>query len=59
LAKASAPEDSVSNLGKIVLICIEGLENREVGRRLGTLAHTVGRWPDQVDHWFEMPVVTR
>jgi DNA-binding NarL/FixJ family response regulator len=41
LAKATAFEDSVSKRAKIVLLCAEGLENREVARRLGTSAHTV------------------
>jgi DNA-binding NarL/FixJ family response regulator len=41
LAKATAPEDGVSKRAKIVLLCAEGLENREVARRLGTSAHTV------------------
>jgi transposase len=47
LAKATASEDSVSKRAKIVLLCAEGLENREVARRLGTSAHTVGRWRAQ------------
>ena len=47
LAKATAPEDGVSKRAKIVLLCAEGLENREVARRLGTSAHTVGRWRAQ------------
>ena len=41
LAKATSSEDSVSKRAKIVLLCAEGLENREVARRLGTSAHTV------------------
>ena len=44
LAKATAPEDSVSKRAKIVLLCSEGLETREVARRLVTPAHTVGKW---------------
>jgi transposase len=47
LAKATAPEDGVSKRAKIVLLCAEGLENREVARRVGTSAHTVGRWRAQ------------
>ena len=47
LAKAAAPEVSVSKRAKIVLLCAEGLENCEVARRLGTSAHTVGRWRAQ------------
>jgi hypothetical protein len=43
LAKAAAPEDGVSKRAKIVLLCAEGLENREVARRVGISAHTVGR----------------
>jgi transposase len=47
LVAPDAPEDSVSKRAKIVLLCAEGLENREVARRLGTSAHTVGRWRAQ------------
>ncbi len=47
LAAPAAPEDSVSKRAKIILLCAEGLENREVARRLGTSAHTVGRWRAQ------------
>ena len=47
LAKATAPEDGVSKRANIVLLCAEGLVNREVARRLGTSAHTVGRWRAQ------------
>ena len=39
LAKATAPEDGVSRRAKIIHLCAEGLENREVPRRLGTSAH--------------------
>jgi hypothetical protein len=49
LVKATAPEDGVSKLAKIFLLCAEVLENREVARRLGTSAHTVGRWRSQDD----------
>jgi FixJ family two-component response regulator len=41
LAKATSSEDSVSKRAKIVLLCAEGLENREVARRLGASPHTV------------------
>ena len=47
LANATAPEDGVSKRAKIVLLCAEGLENREVARRVGISAHTVGRWRAQ------------
>ena len=47
LAKATAAEDSTSKRAKIVLLCAEGLENREVARRLGISARTVGRWRAQ------------
>jgi len=47
LAKATAHEDGVSKRAKIVLLCAEGLENREVARRLGTSAHTLGGWRAQ------------
>ena len=47
LSAPDTPEDSVSKRAKIVLLCAEGLGNREVARRLGTSAHTVGRWRAQ------------
>jgi len=47
LTAPGAPEDSVSRRAKIVLLCAEGLENREVARHSGTSAHTVGRWRAQ------------
>ena len=47
LAAPATAEDSVPKRAKIVLLCAEGLENCEVARRLGTSAHTVGRWRAQ------------
>jgi hypothetical protein len=43
-AAPDALEDGVSERAKIVLLCAEGLANRDVARRSGTWAHTVGRW---------------
>jgi transposase len=47
LANTATPEVSVSKRAKIVLLCAEGLDNREVARRLGISAHTMGRWRAQ------------
>jgi len=47
LAAPATSESSESMRAKIVLLCSEGLENREVASRLGTSAHTVGKWRAQ------------
>jgi transposase len=39
--------NGISKRAKMVLLCAEGLENRDVASRLDTSAHTVGRWRAQ------------
>ena len=47
LAQAPTSEAEVARRARMILLCADGMNNRDVARRKATSAHTVGRWRAQ------------